>query len=176
MHFLTHAVPLLAVAPVTLAQHIFFEPPSVRANIDFMMHRFHRWAPYWGPDSKWWRANPDPEMPQQPTLPPSKDQCYYWMEEIQHHGNAAFNPDPTYQVYRNVKDYGALGDGMTDDTAAINLAISSGNRCGPGTCNSSTTTPAVVYFPAGVYMINSSIIDYYYTMLYVLLATPCPGV
>lgn len=36
------------------------------------------------------------------------------------------------------------GDGITDDTAAINLAISSGNRCGPGTCQSSTLTPAVV--------------------------------
>lgn len=54
---------------------------------------------------------------------------------------------------------------MTDDTAAINLAISSGNRCAPGKCESSTITPAVVYFPAGNYSISSSIIDYYYTQI-----------
>ena len=35
----------------------------------------------------------------------------------------------------------------------------------PGNCSSSTTTPAVVYFPAGTYLISSSIIDYYYTQL-----------
>jgi len=57
------------------------------------------------------------------------------------------------------------GDGVTDDTAAINNAISSGNRCAPGKCQSSTTTPAVVYFPAGTYIISSSIIDYYFTQI-----------
>lgn len=56
------------------------------------------------------------------------------------------------------------GDGVTDDTAAINAAIADGNRCGKG-CASTTETPAVVYFPAGTYSISSSIIDYYYTMI-----------
>lgn len=87
------------------------------------------------------------------------------MEEIEHEGIAPFQNDTSYQVFRNVKDYGAAGDGVTDDTAAINLAISDGNRCAPGSCASSTTTPATVYFPAGTYLINSSIIDYYYTNL-----------
>lgn len=44
-------------------------------------------------------------------------------------------------------DYGAYGDGTTDDTAAINLPISGGNRCGEG-CLSSAKA-AVVYFPLG---------------------------
>jgi glucan 1,3-beta-glucosidase len=54
------------------------------------------------------------------------------------------------------------GDGSTDDTAAINSAISSGNRCGNG-CDSSTVTPAIVYFPAGTYIVSRPIVQYYYT-------------
>lgn len=56
----------------------------------------------------------------------------------------------------------AQGDGVTDDTAAINNAILSGGRCGR-LCTSSTLTPAVVYFPAGTYVISTPIIDQYYT-------------
>lgn len=32
-------------------------------------------------------------------------------------------------------------------------------------CQSTTTTPAVVYFPAGTYLISSSIVDYYITQI-----------
>jgi len=36
----------------------------------------------------------------------------YWMEEIPHQGRSTFNSDPdNYVVFRNVKDYGAVGDG-----------------------------------------------------------------
>ncbi|KAJ7582652.1 glycoside hydrolase family 55 protein [Mycena floridula] len=89
----------------------------------------------------------------------------FWLELIKHQGNAPFNPNSTYQVFRNVKDFGAIGDGMNDDSAAINLAISSGERCGGGNCISSTISPAVVYFPAGTYLVSKSIIPYYYTVL-----------
>ncbi|KAK5941236.1 hypothetical protein PMZ80_006513 [Knufia obscura] len=92
--------------------------------------------------------------------------CSYWLEEINHQGIAPFQNDSSYEIFRNVKDFGAIGDGITDDTAAINLAISQGNRCAPGSCASSTTTPAVVYFPAGTYLVSGDIIDYYYTTLY----------
>lgn len=49
-------------------------------------------------------------------------------------------------MYRNVREFGAKGDGVTDDTNAINLAISYGDRCGKQ-ADSTTTTPALVYFP-----------------------------
>ncbi|KAI0930177.1 hypothetical protein AcV5_006960 [Taiwanofungus camphoratus] len=89
----------------------------------------------------------------------------FWMQDITHQGTSAFNSDPSsYQVFRNVKDFGAAGDGTTDDTDAINNAISSGNRCGDG-CGSSTVTPAVVFFPQGTYLVSSPIIAYYYTQL-----------
>ncbi|KZP07111.1 glycoside hydrolase family 55 protein [Athelia psychrophila] len=90
----------------------------------------------------------------------------FWMESISHQGISAFNSDPsTYKVFRNVKDYGAKGDGLTDDIAAINAAISDGGRCGGGLCSSSTITPAVVYFPAGTYIVSTPIIPYYFTQL-----------
>ncbi|KAJ7261316.1 exo-beta-1,3-glucanase [Mycena haematopus] len=90
----------------------------------------------------------------------------FWMQNIKHQGISAFNSNPgSYQVFRNVKDFGAKGDGVTDDSAAINAAISSGSRCGGGSCGSSTVTPAVVYFPSGTYLVGSSIVAYYYTQL-----------
>ncbi|KAF2660462.1 glycoside hydrolase family 55 protein [Lophiostoma macrostomum CBS 122681] len=90
----------------------------------------------------------------------------YWLKDIKKQGIAAFNADPAnYKVFRNVMDYGAKGDGVTDDSDAINRAISDGNRCGPWVCQSSTTTPAIVYFPAGTYIIGKSIVMYYSTQL-----------
>ncbi|KAK3203293.1 hypothetical protein GRF29_112g805658 [Pseudopithomyces chartarum] len=91
----------------------------------------------------------------------------YWLETIQKQGRAAFNPSPgSYKVFRNVKDYGAKGDGVTDDSAAINKAITDGNRCGPWVCESATDTPAIVYFPSGTYVIGKPIVMYYMTQLH----------
>ncbi|KAK3302652.1 glycoside hydrolase family 55 protein [Chaetomium strumarium] len=88
----------------------------------------------------------------------------WWASSIQRQGAAAFNDDKSYKVFRNVKDYGAKGDGSSDDTAAINAAIADGNRCGQG-CSSQTTTPALVYFPPGTYVVSTPIIPFYYTQL-----------
>ncbi|EJD46953.1 glucan 1,3-beta-glucosidase [Auricularia subglabra TFB-10046 SS5] len=89
----------------------------------------------------------------------------YWLQNLPKRGASAFNANPSsYQVRRNVKDFGARGDGVTDDTAAINNALSSGGRCGLG-CGQSSRTPAVVYFPSGTYKISTPIISYWYTAM-----------
>ncbi|KAI9159080.1 Glucan 1,3-beta-glucosidase [Paramyrothecium foliicola] len=92
----------------------------------------------------------------------------YWLSEYGQLGSSPFAPSG-YQFYRNVKDFGAVGDGITDDTAAINRAASSFSindhsrkRC-DGECGSTTVLSALVYFPPGTYLISSPILQYYYT-------------
>lgn len=84
----------------------------------------------------------------------------YWLANAQH----GVNPlAPTgYKFFRNVKDYGAQGDGVTDDTAAINRAIADGGRCGKE-CGSTTVLSALVYVPPGTYLISQPLLQYYYT-------------
>ncbi|KAH7419223.1 putative glucan 1,3-beta-glucosidase precursor [Cadophora sp. MPI-SDFR-AT-0126] len=90
----------------------------------------------------------------------------YWYESIKH-GDMPFAPGG-YQMFRNVKDFGAKGDGSSDDTAAINRAASwlsranNNERCGRE-CGQTTILGAVVYFPSGIYLISSPIIQYYFT-------------
>lgn len=86
------------------------------------------------------------------------------MENIAHQGRVLYGEDIGYVVFRNVKDYGAVGDGKTDDAAAINKAMTDGKRCGKN-CGASTTKPAVVYFPAGTYLVSSTIPAYYNTLM-----------
>ncbi|KAF9871949.1 hypothetical protein CkaCkLH20_10581 [Colletotrichum karsti] len=90
----------------------------------------------------------------------------YWLQDITH-GQMPFAPSG-YEFFRNVKDYGAVGDGVTDDTEAINRAASQFSksddteRCGKD-CGQTTTLGAMVYFPPGTYLISAPIIQYYYT-------------
>lgn len=44
----------------------------------------------------------------------------FWLEGIKHQGIAPYQPNTKgYEVFRNVKDFGAKGDGHADDTEAI---------------------------------------------------------
>ncbi|RYH13285.1 hypothetical protein EON65_36035 [archaeon] len=75
-----------------------------------------------------------------------------------------------YVPHRSVRDYGAKGDGVTDDTAAIIRAITENrgddpNAVYPTVYSSSSVTPALVYFPAGTYLISDTLPFTYYTQL-----------
>lgn len=94
------------------------------------------------------------------TTPLEKRASSYWLENVAH-GVMPLAPSE-YKFFRNVRDYGAAGDGSTDDTAAINRAISDGNRCGAD-CGSTSVLGAMVYFPAGTYLITTPIVQLFYT-------------
>jgi hypothetical protein len=53
----------------------------------------------------------------------------------------------TYKSFINVKTYGALGDGSTDDTAAIQAALDAAAAADGGE----------VFFPAGIYMVTTGL-------------------
>ncbi|KIX92675.1 uncharacterized protein Z520_11527 [Fonsecaea multimorphosa CBS 102226] len=101
-------------------------------------------------------------IPRPAPVEPRQAASSYWLSQIQRQGTVAYGSNPDYKIFRNVKDYGAAGDGVTDDTTAINNAITDGSRCAEG-CDSSTTVPAIVYFPPGTYAVSSPIIQLYYT-------------
>ncbi|CAD7060712.1 unnamed protein product [Tilletia caries] len=89
----------------------------------------------------------------------------FWYKRIAHHGTSPYHPNAsTYQIYRNVRDFGATGDGVTLDDDAIEKAMTDGGRCGHG-CGSSTTQQAVVYFPPGTYLLSRPIQSYYGTSI-----------
>jgi len=114
-------------------------------------------------------ARPAPQAAGAPTGPGG-----FWPNNVDHSKDTVWDPDAegapaaNYQIFRNVQQYGAVGDGQTDDTAAINKAMSDGGRCGGGPdtpCDSTTVYPAIVYFPPGTYKVSKPIEMYYYTQM-----------
>lgn len=89
----------------------------------------------------------------------------YWPAHVDH-GLPAMGWDSSYPVYRDVTDpkFGAKGDGVTDDTDAINAAISYGGSCQEN-CESSSTKGTFIYFPPGTYLISSPLNASYYSQL-----------
>lgn len=88
----------------------------------------------------------------------------YWVSQIKRQGKSPYAGNQSFVIWRNVKDYGAKGDGIADDSDAINLAISIGDRCGLG-CDSRLSEAAIVYFPAGTYKMSKRAIMYYHTSM-----------
>jgi hypothetical protein len=60
-------------------------------------------------------------------------------------------PPGTITYVANVRDYGAVGDGVTDDTDAINAAITAAN-----TIAGSDVLGSAIYFPPGRYIVTET--------------------
>jgi hypothetical protein len=54
----------------------------------------------------------------------------------------------TFGPVLNIKDYGAVGDGSTDDTTAIQNALNA----------STLAAPRTIYIPTGTYKITASLV------------------
>lgn len=82
------------------------------------------------------------------------------------HGVPPIGANPSYPVYRDVANpkFGAKGDGVTDDTAAINAAIAYSNNCKEG-CKSSSIKGTFIYLPPSTYLISTPINAAYYSQL-----------
>ncbi|KAK4931428.1 hypothetical protein LTR49_002129 [Elasticomyces elasticus] len=112
-----------------------------------------------------WRSHPHhpPHFPRpgQCNFQHSSHASSYWLPKFHgvHQGTSPFAVNgSSYQVYRNVKDFGARGDGVHDDTAAFNAAISNGGRVSGGLGSLGTTgQPALVYVPSGTYLISGTV-------------------
>jgi len=57
----------------------------------------------------------------------------------------------------SVKDYGAIGDGVADDTSAINRAIADRWRTRPSSPYANNMTLSAIRFPAGTYKVTDTI-------------------
>ena len=107
---------------------------------------------------------PATSPPGLPPFGPPPNPTSYWYEEITHNGISPFITNgSSWIVYRNVKDYGAKGDGVTDDAPAIQAAINFGGRGPAGNGFGSTGAPAVIYFPEGTYLMGEPVLSYIQT-------------
>jgi hypothetical protein len=55
---------------------------------------------------------------------------------------------------KSIKDFGAVGDGSTDDTAAIQAALDAGREVANDDYNGK---PKALYFPAGTYLVSATL-------------------
>ena len=82
--------------------------PEIIEAVDHALNEFEHWQHYHGPTGTATTVLHSTATAK-PTATASPACAPYWLENIEHQGISAFNPDKTYQVFRNVKDFGAKG-------------------------------------------------------------------
>lgn len=92
----------LILALVVLAQAILFEIPEVAEVVDEIKSKFSGYIHYDGSDIAVHNLTARGDLIEE------RQSGAYWYEQIAHRGIAATGPGG-YQVYRNVKDFGARG-------------------------------------------------------------------
>lgn len=100
-------------------------------------------------------AASSPYVPRLHTPPAGCTSNASWWYETTAHGAG----------FHDVTRFGAKGDGITDDTAAIIAALTTGRKP-----VYTVATPTAVYFPAGTYIVTKSLPIFFYTFI---SGSPC---
>jgi glucan 1,3-beta-glucosidase len=95
---------LLFLPTQAVATHGGREILEIEQVVSSMTKEYETAVTYAGPNEDSERHRPTSALIATPT-PGS-----YWLADIRHQGVAAFNSDQSYQVFRNVKDFGAKGE------------------------------------------------------------------
>ncbi len=109
MRSIWSAVPLLALisgaaADDGLVPRRLKPIPFIESAVHSLLTEFVHYPAYHGPTGTATAA-----IRGKPTVSATPTPAPYWLEQIKHQGISAFNPDKSYQVFRNVKDFGAKG-------------------------------------------------------------------
>ena len=110
MRFFKHVPALLPLLSCASSMQLVI--PEVELAVQSMLHNLSSYVDYKTPTHlPPQHVDPQSYVAQAGTTP-------YWYETINHQGISAFGPSG-YSVFRNVKNYGAIGNGVTDDTVSI---------------------------------------------------------
>lgn len=111
MHSFVTLLPSLLLAAGAAAQHVHLDIPQVDHAVSLALSKAANYTGYRGPTGT---ANSSVATPtaasRKNAVEAAVSDPAYWLADVTHQGIAAFNAAPsTYQVFRNVKDFGAAG-------------------------------------------------------------------
>lgn len=100
-------LPYLLILPLALGELLVI--PAVESLVAEELAKFHAYTEYKGPTGTAVAAIAATQLATPEVRVAAAAPYPYWYETITHQGKAAFNTNTAYQVFRNVKTYGAKG-------------------------------------------------------------------